>query len=217
MAILGRHHWLASSQKRLLKGDFVTSPEISQIFGELIGVWIVAEWMSQGRKSKGIYLMEVGPGRGTLMDDVLRTIKNFPELLNAIDKIYLVEASVELRKAQHKLLCGENVLERNDIGFGSKSKHSDKLEIVWAEDVRFIPKDAEQTPFILAHEFFDALPIHVFRSVPPSNAGDETIQTPTGPIQTTQRSSSASQHQWRELLVSAKPPHRLKKARRSLR
>lgn len=54
------------------KGDFVTSPEISQIFGELIGLWIVAEWMAQGKRGKGVYLMEVGPGRGTLMDDVLR-------------------------------------------------------------------------------------------------------------------------------------------------
>lgn len=54
------------------KGDFITSPEISQIFGELIAVWFVAEWMGQGRKAKGVELIEIGPGRGTLMDDMLR-------------------------------------------------------------------------------------------------------------------------------------------------
>lgn len=54
------------------QGDFITSPEITQVFGELIGVWTIAEWLGQGRKRSGIQLMEVGPGKGTLMDDMLR-------------------------------------------------------------------------------------------------------------------------------------------------
>ena len=54
------------------QGDFITSPEITQVFGELIGVWTVAEWMAQGRQSSGVVLIEFGPGKGTLMDDMLR-------------------------------------------------------------------------------------------------------------------------------------------------
>ncbi|TKA65569.1 hypothetical protein B0A49_06745 [Cryomyces minteri] len=193
------------------KGDFVTSPEISQMFGELIGVWVVAEWMAQGRKSTGVYIMEVGPGRGTLMDDMLRTIRNFKPLASAIEAIYLVEASPSLRQAQHELLCGDAPLEETDIGFQSTSKYAPDLKIIWCEDVRFVPKDPSQTPFIVAHEFFDALPIHVFQSVAPSphaSTSPSQILTPTGPISNPawQQQSQQQGNQWRELLVSPTAP-----------
>ena len=55
-----------------LRGDFVTSPEISQTFGELLALWLVTEWMIQGRKGSGVEVIEVGPGRGTMMSDMLR-------------------------------------------------------------------------------------------------------------------------------------------------
>ena len=56
------------------EGDFVTAPEISQMFGELVGIWVLATWMEQG-SAKGVNLLELGPGRGTLMRDVLTVSK----------------------------------------------------------------------------------------------------------------------------------------------
>lgn len=192
-----------------VKGDFVTSPQISQIFGELIGIWVVAEWIAQGKKKEGVYLMEMGPGRGTLMDDMLRTIYNFPALAKALEAVYMVESSPNLRQAQHKLLCGRNELKEIDIGWESMSKYSPGLKIIWAEDMRLVPREAEKTPFIIAHEFFDALPIHVFQSLtPPPQKAESTIQTPTGPVKAHGR--IPKRQQWRELVVSPKPPHRLK-------
>lgn len=78
--------------------------------------------------------------------------------------------------------------------------------------MRLVPKDPTKTPFIVAHEFFDALPIHVFQSTVVSaqqQGQGNTMQTPTGPIKLEQPTNQ-SQHQWRELLVSPKPPHRFK-------
>ncbi|KAK4196140.1 putative S-adenosyl-L-methionine-dependent methyltransferase-domain-containing protein [Triangularia verruculosa] len=187
-----------------LKGDFVTSPEISQVFGELIGVWFLTEWLAQGRQSTGVELIEVGPGRGTLMDDMLRTIQSFPVMANSIDAIYMVEASPELRLAQKNLLCGEDApMTESKVGYHSVCKYS-ALPIVWTETIKSIPIDSEKMPFIVAHEFFDALPIHAFElvSVPASKSS---------PPSSTDNSSPSTQTatptlEWREMMVSPTPP-----------
>jgi len=189
------------------KGDFITSPEISQIFGELIGIWLVAEWMAQGRKSKGVELVEIGPGRGTLMDDMLRTIRNFKPMASSIEAVYLVEASPGLRDAQKQLLCGDAPMKETSIGFESVSKYAN-LPIVWTENIRFVPSDPANSPFIVAHEFFDALPIHAFQSVAPLQALPDSIQTPTGEHKVAPQAAKGQTKvpQWREMVVSPTPP-----------
>jgi NADH dehydrogenase [ubiquinone] 1 alpha subcomplex assembly factor 7 len=82
------------------KGDFTTSPEISQIFGELLGLWCADLWLRMGRPTS-VSLVELGPGRGTLMQDALRAMKSIKGLLSSV-QIILVETSPTLRKAQQK-------------------------------------------------------------------------------------------------------------------
>lgn len=65
------------------RGDFITSPEISQIFGELVAIWMVTEWMAQGQPSKGLEIIELGPGTGTLMNDVLRVWYDLPHAMRS--------------------------------------------------------------------------------------------------------------------------------------
>ncbi|PHH61056.1 hypothetical protein CDD81_824 [Ophiocordyceps australis] len=172
------------------KGDFVTSPEICQVFGELVGLWFVAEWMSQGRPSKGIELIELGPGRGTLMDDILRTIQLFPDMANALDSVLLVEASEQLRKTQKALLCGPDALvQETKLGMQGVGRRLGK-PIVWTDSIKSIPIEPDKTPFIVAHEFFDALPIHSFQSVLTQNS------QPSRPV------SCDPASEWREFMVA---------------
>lgn len=121
------------------RGDFVTAPEISQIFGELVGLWCVQVWLDQGRPSPA-RLIELGPGRGTLMADALRSARLVPEFLDAIE-IVLVEASPALRAIQ-----------------GERLKDFD-ARILWKSEYA-----GEKTcpHFVIANEFFDALPIRQY-------------------------------------------------------
>tara|TARA_B100000315_G_scaffold209813_1_gene205759 strand:+ start:651 stop:1739 length:1089 start_codon:yes stop_codon:yes gene_type:complete len=120
-------------------GDFITAPEISQMFGELIGLWCAVAWQQMGSPEQ-IKLIEIGPGRGTLMADALRALPMVPEFLAAIE-IHLIETSPSLQKRQQRNLAS---LDAN---------------IVWHEGFADVPEG----PFILfANELFDALPIRQF-------------------------------------------------------
>jgi NADH dehydrogenase [ubiquinone] 1 alpha subcomplex assembly factor 7 len=106
-------------------------------------------------------------------------------LAHSIDGIQLVEASPVLREKQHRLLCGSNPLEETPTGYSSLSKHTHPIHVNWLTDAAMLPLAPGSSPFFLAHEFFDALPIHVFTSVPEST-GSKT-------------------NQWRELQVDIAP------------
>jgi SAM-dependent MidA family methyltransferase len=121
-------------------GDFITAPEVSQMFGELLGLWVVQAWRDQGSPSP-CRLVELGPGRGTLMADALRAARLDPQFLASID-VVLIESSPVLREVQKTTLasCGKPVR--------------------WLD--RFDESLSDKPLFLIANEFFDALPIRQF-------------------------------------------------------
>tara|TARA_Y100001936_G_scaffold253227_1_gene316607 strand:- start:1815 stop:2924 length:1110 start_codon:yes stop_codon:yes gene_type:complete len=120
------------------EGDFITSPEISQVFGEIIGLWCAVMWQASG-SATDVKLVELGPGRGTLMSDMLRAIHaTAPDFASAID-VHLVETSPVLRGLQEEAL----------------KEH----KVTWHENVESIPGGKI---LVVANEFFDALPIDQF-------------------------------------------------------
>ena len=118
-------------------GDFLTAPEVSQMFGELIGIWAAGAFAAMGEPAR-FNLVELGPGRGTLMKDVLRTLRKAAPACAAAAAVHLVETSPVLRNIQ-----------RQAVGEGAS----------WHAALEDVPEG----PMILfANEFFDALPIRQF-------------------------------------------------------
>ncbi len=120
-------------------GDFVTAPEISQMFGELIGLWCVDTWQRMGAPAP-VRLVELGPGRGTLMADALRAARVVPAFLDAI-QVHLVETSPVLRARQAATL------------------EASGRAIAWHGAIEEVP---EGPAIVVANEFFDALPLRQF-------------------------------------------------------
>ncbi|WOH85217.1 SAM-dependent methyltransferase [Bradyrhizobium sp. BEA-2-5] len=117
------------------EGDFTTAPEISQMFGELLGLWTASVWRAIGSPAT-LRLIELGPGRGTMMADALRALRVLPPLYQALN-IHLVEVNPVLRERQSATLA--NV--RN---------------IAWHDSIDDVP---DGPSIILANEYFDVLPI----------------------------------------------------------
>ncbi|XP_047483297.1 protein arginine methyltransferase NDUFAF7, mitochondrial-like isoform X1 [Penaeus chinensis] len=143
------------------KGDYTTSPEISQMFGEMIGVWIYNEWYKLG-SLKPLQLVEFGPGRGTLMQDILRVLRQLGVKGRDLS-IHFVEVSPELSQNQEERLCGSSqpYTETNDEGnFYKKNTTSGGSPIFWYRHLSSVPK---RFSVFLAHEFFDVLPVHILR------------------------------------------------------
>ena len=122
-------------------GDFITAPEISQVFGELIGLWAGETWRIMGQPA-AVRLIELGPGRGTLMADALRALRVLPAFLQSAT-VHLVETSGPMRAAQEAALGGA------------------PCPVCWHERIEDVPDGAA---IVIANEFFDCLPVrqHVF-------------------------------------------------------
>jgi len=130
-------HYYATREPFGAAGDFVTAPEISQMFGELVGLWLADMWQRAGSPAP-VLLVELGPGRGTLMADALRAIAKAAPWLAAAARLNLVERSPRLR--------AEQALKLPDA--------------TWHDSLATVPDDA---PILLvANEFLDALPLTQF-------------------------------------------------------
>lgn len=120
-------------------GDFITAPEISQMFGEVIGLWCIQTWQDMGRP-KTVQLIELGPGRGIMMSDILRAAKLDKEFLKAL-QVTLIEASPALEAVQGKTLALA------------------PCPISWAPNLETAPTGPS---IIIGNEFLDCLPIRQF-------------------------------------------------------
>jgi SAM-dependent MidA family methyltransferase len=121
-------------------GDFTTAPEISQMFGELVAVWLYQAWLGAGRPLPATFA-EIGPGRGTLMKDMLRTWSRLDPALAAGACFAMIETSPRLAEIQKQTLAGQSA------------------PLAWHQTIDMLPR---QPLFIVGNELFDAVPIRQF-------------------------------------------------------
>jgi SAM-dependent MidA family methyltransferase len=130
------HGYYVSRDPLGREGDFTTAPEVSQMFGELLGLWAASVWRAIGQPPL-LRLIELGPGRGTMMADALRALRVLPPMHEALS-VHLVEINPVLREKQ-------------------KAALSDVRNVQWHESLDEVPQGPA---IILANEYFDVLPVH---------------------------------------------------------
>ena len=125
------------------RGDFITSPMISQIFGETIAVWI----MKNNLKKQRIQIVELGPGEGSLALDLIRSFEQSRNMKGLLGGYVFIEKSDQLKALQRSRM------------------HSDSVELAWYPELNNFMENSKEkiATFIVAHEFFDALPVRKFK------------------------------------------------------
>ncbi len=157
------------------EGDFVTSPELLSCFGEIIGVWCIAMWEQMGRP-EAVRIVEVGPGRGTLMLDLLTTAAQFKDFARALEKgsLEMVEVSPNLKQEQAAKLRTVALEKKHGVPVSGRVPLPDApngglTNIQWHSSFHSVMKKAaKENEFpmpviVLCQELFDALPVHLFQ------------------------------------------------------
>lgn len=138
-------------------GDFITSPEISQLFGEILGIWFYAETQKMGL-GKPLQIVELGPGKATLMLDILRVLHRLgykaPDL-----SLHLVEISSTMQSVQANRLCNSHREVDIELPHNYEGETVSGIKVYWYNDLKKVPNNFS---WYIAHEFFDVLPIHKF-------------------------------------------------------
>jgi NADH dehydrogenase [ubiquinone] 1 alpha subcomplex assembly factor 7 len=137
------------------RGDFTTAPEISQIFGEIVAIWVVWVWQTLG-SPKRVQLIELGPGRGTMMTDMLRAWARFRPFLDVLS-VHMVDSSEELQEIQRKRLStgskkGERTAKHDGTG----------VTVHWHKALRDVPVAKGASSIIIGQEFLDCMPVRQF-------------------------------------------------------
>ncbi|XP_053616585.1 protein arginine methyltransferase NDUFAF7, mitochondrial isoform X2 [Plodia interpunctella] len=138
-------------------GDFITSPEITQLFGEILGIWFYSETQKMG-PGKPLQIVELGPGKATLLVDMLRVLSRVGYDATNLS-LHLVEISETMQMLQATRLCISHRPTELDSPYHYEGETVSGMKVYWYNDLKKVPNNFS---WYIAHEFFDVMPIHKF-------------------------------------------------------